>query len=181
MPFALINRSCSPVACIVLASSPEITTKSKGSASVPAPLLADKFSFKTTSCILGLNLISAWETEKVKAKKQRAPKRQFSNTYKLQILNALDACKTGEERAALLRKEGLYYARVSTWKKQFQNGKFVANKAQKSVLLTQQLAREVASLKKKLSQAEVIIDIQKKVSELLSINILNHDTNENSL
>ena len=114
----------------------------------------------------------------VKVKKQRAPKRKFSNAYKLQILNALDACKTGEERAALLRKEGLYYARISAWKKQFQNGKFVANKTPKSVLLTQQLAREVATLKQKLSQAEAIIDLQKKVSELLSINILEHDVSE---
>lgn len=128
--------------------------------------------------IKNLNLDAPNFDTQVKAKKQRAPKRKFSNAYKLQILNALDACKTGEDRAALLRKEGLYYARISTWKKQFQNGKFVVNKTPKSVLLTQQLTREVESLKKKLSQAEAIIDIQKKVSELLSINILNHDANE---
>jgi transposase len=116
----------------------------------------------------------------VKMKQQRAPKRKFSNTYKLQILNLLDACKTGEERSILLRKEGLYYARVSTWKKQFQNRKFVENKTQKSVLLTQQLSREVTSLKKKLSQAEAVIDLQKKVSELLLTNVLNYDGSEMS-
>ena len=114
----------------------------------------------------------------VKEKKQKAPKRKFSNAYKLQILNALDVCKNGDERAALLRKEGLYYARISMWKKQFQNGQFTSNKTQKSILLTQQLTREVASLKKKLSQAEAIIDLQKKVSELLSMSILDHDTSE---
>ena len=114
----------------------------------------------------------------VKMKKQRAPKRKFSNAYKLQILNALDACKNGNERVAFLRKEGLYYARVSVWKKQFQHGQLTSNKAPKSILLTQQLTREVASLKKKLSRAEAIIDLQKKVSELLSINILDHDMSE---
>lgn len=114
----------------------------------------------------------------VKAKKQRAAKRKFSNAYKFQILNALDACKNSGERAALLRKEGLYYARISAWKKQFQSGKLTLNKTPKSILLTQQLSREVASLKKKLSQAEAIIDLQKKVSELLSINILDHNPNE---
>lgn len=113
----------------------------------------------------------------VKAK-NRAPKRKFSHAYKLQILNALDACKNGNERAALLRKEGLYYARVSVWKKQIQHGQFSSNKTPKSILLTQQLTREVASLKKKLSQAEAIIDLQKKISELLSINILNQNTSE---
>lgn len=104
----------------------------------------------------------------VKVKKNKAPKRKFSNAYKLQILNTLDACKDGHERAALLRKEGLYYARVSAWKNQFQDGKFVSNKTPKSMLLTQKLTREVASLKKKLSQAEAIIEVQKKISKLLS-------------
>lgn len=111
----------------------------------------------------------------VKMKQQRAAKRKFSNSYKLHILNTLEACKTGSERAALLRKEGLYYARVSAWKKQL-----ISNKTPKSLLLTQQLTREVESLKKKLSKAEAIIDLQKKVSELLSISILDHDTNETS-
>jgi len=116
----------------------------------------------------------------VKMKQQRAPRRKFSHAYKLQILNALDACKNSNERVALLRKEGLYYARVSAWKKQLQHEQLISNKTPKSILLTQQLTREVASLKKKLSQAEAIIDLQKKVSELLSINILDHDKSEMS-
>ena len=98
----------------------------------------------------------------IKVKKQRAPKRKFSSAYKLQILNAVDACKDSADRGALLRKEGLYYARVSSWRKQLQDGKFVSNKTPKSILINQQLAREVSTLKKKLAQAEAIIDIQKK-------------------
>lgn len=128
--------------------------------------------------IKNLNLETLNLDTQVKAKKERAPKRKFSNAYKLQILNAIDACKKGDERAALLRKEGLYYARISQWKKQFQDGKTTSNKTPKSILLTQQLTREVASLKKKLSHAEAIIDLQKKVSELLSINVLDHDESE---
>lgn len=116
----------------------------------------------------------------VKMKHQRAPKRKFSNAYKLQILNALDGCKNSNDRVALLRKEGLYYARVSAWKKQFEDGKLTARKTPKSILLTQQLTREVTSLKKRLSQAEAIIDLQKKISELLSINILDHGMSEMS-
>ena len=125
-----------------------------------------------------LNLGTTSLDTQVKMTQQRAPKRKFSNAYKLQILNALDTCKNGNERVALLRKEGLYYARVSAWRKQFQHGQLASNKTSKSILLTQQLTRELTSLKKKLLQAEAIIDIQKKVSELLSINILDHDTNE---
>ena len=127
-----------------------------------------------------LNLGTTNLDTQVKMKQQRAPKRKFSNAYKLQILNALDACKNGNERVALLRKEGLYYARVSTWKKQFEHEQLASKKSPKSILLTQQLTREVTSLKKKLSQAEAIIDLQKKISELLSINILDHDMSETS-
>ncbi len=123
-----------------------------------------------------LNLDTPNLDTQVKMKQQRAPKRKFSNAYKLQIINALAACKNSNERVALLRKEGLYYARVSAWKKQLQHGP--SNKTPKSILLTQQLTREVTSLKKRLLQAEAIIDLQKKVSELLSINILDHDMSE---
>jgi hypothetical protein len=133
-----------------------------------------KFNFDT----LSFNTFTP-DTQ-VKMKQQRAPKRKFSQAYKLQMLNALDACKSADERAALLRREGLYYARVSAWKKQLSREQSTSNKTPKSILLTQQLTREVASLKKKLLQAEAIIDIQKKVSELLSINILDHDTSETS-
>ena len=56
--------------------------------------------------------------------------------------------KTVDERASLLRREGLYAARVSEWKAQRQNGMLTSNKTPKSVLVTQQLTREVESLKK---------------------------------
>jgi transposase len=133
-----------------------------------------KFNFDT------LSFDKPTPDTQVKMKQQRAPKRKFSQAYKLQMLSALDACKNGEERAALLRREGLYYARVSAWKKQLHHEQLISNKTPKSILVTQQLTREVASLKKKLAQAEAIIDLQKKVSELLSISILDHDTNEAS-
>lgn len=109
---------------------------------------------------------------------QRPPRRIFSTAYKLKILEAYDACDNALARGALLRKEGLYSSRISTWKKQLQNGKFGSRKTPKSILLNQQQAREIVSLKKKLAQAEAIIDIQKKVSQLLSMNVLDHAENE---
>lgn len=54
---------------------------------------------------------------------QRSPRRQFSTAYKLQILDAYDACDNALARGALLRKEGLYHARLSTWRKQRDEGK----------------------------------------------------------
>ena len=114
----------------------------------------------------------------VRVKQQRAPRRSFSKAYKLQILNAFDACQTASERGALLRKEGLYHARLATWRQQLVDGGIQSHKTPKSILMNQQLARENATLKKKLAQAEAIIDLQKKVSELLSQHVLKPETSE---
>lgn len=114
----------------------------------------------------------------VTEKKKRSTKRQFTKAYKLQILNDLDACETGDERASLLRREGLYAARISEWNAQRKNGLLSSNKTPKSALLTQQLKRENESLKKRLLQAEAVIDLQKKVSALLSIKSLDLEMNE---
>jgi len=112
---------------------------------------------------------------------QRAPRRQFSTTYKLKILEEYDACANTLARGALLRKEGLYHSRLSTWRKQRDIGNLSIKakvKTQKSVLRNQQLTRENVQLKKKLMQAEAIIDLQKKVSELLGTHILPAESNE---
>lgn len=98
-------------------------------------------------------------------------RRQFTGAYKLQIINAYDACTNGAERAALLRKEALYYARIADWKRQLgltssQNKSGITSKR------TDHLQREIEHLKKKLAQAEAIINLQKKVSELLGEHIL---------
>lgn len=112
---------------------------------------------------------------------QRAPRRKFSTTYKLKILEDYEACDNALARGALLRKEGLYHARLSTWRKQRDEGKFSATAKgaiPKSVATNQQLARENAQLKKKLAQAEAIIEIQKKVSDLFGTHILSNESNE---
>jgi hypothetical protein len=43
---------------------------------------------------------------------------------------------------------------------------------------TDHMAREIEQLKKKLAQAQAVIDLQKKVSELLGTHILSHDNSE---
>lgn len=106
----------------------------------------------------------------------RASRRQFTNAYKLQFLTSYDACANAMERGELLRREGLYYARVSSWRRQLGlngDGKKTPSKARR----TDHMAREIEQLKKKLEQAQAIIDLQKKVSELLGTHILPHDSN----
>ncbi|MBI5448501.1 MAG: hypothetical protein HY939_07260 [Gammaproteobacteria bacterium] len=70
-----------------------------------------------------------------------------------------------------MRREGLYYSCVSTWRKQLSmanNGSSGKSNTKRS----DHLLRENEQLKRKLAQAEAIIDLQKKVSELLGTHIL---------
>lgn len=114
----------------------------------------------------------------VKPKKHYSTRRSFDTAYKLRILAAFDACESTVERGALLRKEGLYHSRITAWKQQLGNSKLTSEKKKSKTLRTDHLVRENAQLKKKLAQAEAIIDLQKKVSELLGKHILPDEDTE---
>ncbi|QNR82659.1 hypothetical protein [Piscirickettsia salmonis] len=49
--------------------------------------------------------------------KQSSPRRSFKTAYKIRILAEYDACSNQLARGELLRKEGLYSSRISTWKR----------------------------------------------------------------
>lgn len=112
--------------------------------------------------------------------KQKRYRRKFNKADKLKMLEAYDACTTPSERGLLLRKEGLYYATISKWRIQMSDKKSnnINTKAYKMQLSHNKIMRENGALKKKLAQAEAIIDLQKKVSELLSGHILTPEMSE---
>lgn len=114
----------------------------------------------------------------VRPKKEYSPRRHYDNAYKARVLEIFASCKDGHERSAFLRKEGLYYSRVIAWKKEKADGKFKKDRQKKIQPRIDHLTQEVMQLKKKLAQAEAMIDLQKKVSELLGTHILPHDSNE---
>ncbi len=105
---------------------------------------------------------------------QRPKRRQFSPSYKLRILKEADQCHSSAERGALLRREGLYSSNLKTWRRQLERGELDGAKpgrkpktdAEKEVI---QLRRENERLKRKLEQAETIISVQKKLSQLLGL------------
>ena len=110
------------------------------------------------------------------------PKRRtFSAGYKLRILEEIDQCKGGEV-AAVLRREGLYYSNIEGWQRQraigtlsgLQPHKRGPRKKSIDPDYTRKLERENERLRKRLQQAEGIIDIQKKMAEILGT-----DKNEN--
>jgi len=114
----------------------------------------------------------------VKAKRSYSPRRSFDTAYKLRIIAAYDICKSALERGALLRREGLYHSRIASWKQELAKGKFCGKRKSDVTPRTDHLVRENQQLKKKLAQAEAIIDLQKKVSELLGTHILPHESSE---
>ncbi len=114
----------------------------------------------------------------VKASKPKIIRRKFSHSEKLKFVELYDACGDVLARNAFLRKEGLYAASIIKWRRKLCEKNSVNSKAYKLTLAHNQIMRENTALKKKLAQAEAIIDLQKKVSELLSTHVLNQNTSE---
>lgn len=109
-----------------------------------------------------------------------ATRRQFTAEYKRSILEQSDACRGDGAIGALLRREGLYSSLLSKWRQQRQRGeregltpKKRGRKPAANPLAEEnrRLQNENTRLKRKLHQAETIIDVQKKVSTLLGISL----------
>jgi transposase len=106
----------------------------------------------------------------------KAQRRRFTAEYKQRILQEADACTQYGEVGALLRREGLYSSHLSTWRRQRQQGELQGltpakrgRKADPLAAENARLQRETERLKAQLARAELIIDVQKKVSELLGL------------
>jgi transposase len=133
----------------------------------------------TTNAFTVTNQPGTGVNPQVKPTRHYTPRRSYDNAYKARVLAAIDACPNASERSAFLRSEGLYYARICAWKKEQSNGK-LKKKHDKNKPRIDHLTQENAQLKKKLTQAEAIIDLQKKVSELFGLHIQQHDQNESN-
>lgn len=107
------------------------------------------------------------------------PRRKFTAAYKLRILQEADRCIQPGQLGALLRREGLYSSNLATWRDQREKGILKSLNPQKrgrkgkpinpSAGRIAQLEKENVRLKKQLRKAEIIIDTQKKISEILGI------------
>jgi transposase-like protein len=106
----------------------------------------------------------------------RAKRRQFSAKYKVRILNEADQCSQRGEIGALLRREGLYSSHLTTWRSQRDRGKLAGltpkkrgRKPDPQTAKLARLQRENKRLKARLEQAETIIEVQKKLSQMLGL------------
>ena len=120
---------------------------------------------------------------------EKPKRRSFTAEYKLRILQEADACTGSGEVGALLRREGLYSSHLTEWRRLFAQGGEDALKARrrgrkpaKSDPLADrvaQLEREKKALEAKLGQAQKIIEVQKKISQILESPLDTPETDEN--
>ena len=117
----------------------------------------------------------------------RPLRRRFSAEYKRSILDRADAAQDSGEVGALLRREGLYSSHLITWKRQRAQGEIDALTPKKRgpKATISPLTKEIRTLRaanarltKKLKQAELIIEVQKKGAALLGNPIPNIQIDE---
>ena len=106
----------------------------------------------------------------------KAKRRTFPPEYKLRILDEATQCRKSGERGALLRREGLYSSHLTHWRRELREGALAGLKPKKRgpksdplAAENAQLKREIARLQSKLERAETIIEVQKKLSQLLGL------------
>ncbi len=109
---------------------------------------------------------------------ERAKRRRFTTEYKLRILREADACKGDGDVGALLRREGLYSSQLAAWRRQREETAKAGLKARKRGPKPKtedprvaKMEREIVQLRRRLEEAEAIIDVQKKLSKLLGISL----------
>jgi transposase len=98
--------------------------------------------------------------------------RRYTAEDKLRILTAYESASTSLERAALLRREGVYSSHISMWRKardgaKASGGKKPGRPRDPQAAELARLRNETARLQKELNKAHQIIDVQGKVSALL--------------
>lgn len=107
----------------------------------------------------------------------KAQRRKFTADYKLGIVGEADRATDPGAIGALLRREGLYSSHLVEWRRLREAGALGALSKKRGRKPTRdplaeengKLKAELARVNKKLQQAEIIIDVQKKVSALLGI------------
>jgi transposase len=116
---------------------------------------------------------------------EKPARRRFTAEYKLRILAEVDRCTELGQIGEVLRREGLYSSHLNNWRRQRDEGvlaglkpKRRGRKAKRKNPLADEnakLQRKNRRLEEKLRQAELVIDVQKKVSEMLNIPLKNLD------
>ena len=111
----------------------------------------------------------------------KAERRRFTADYKQKILREADNCRQSGEIGALLRREGLYWSNLTYWRRQRESGEQAGltakrrgpQRREKNPLAerVRELERDNVRLKRRAQRAEGLVELQKKVSEVLGIEL----------
>ncbi len=108
---------------------------------------------------------------------ERPRRRRFTAEYKLRVLGLADACTVAGEIGALMRREGIYSSHLTEWRKARRAGLLSAlgpkkrgpapmRRDERDAKIAQ-LESENERLNLRAERAEALIELQKKVAELL--------------
>lgn len=108
--------------------------------------------------------------------------KRYTATYKLKLIEQADACKLPGQLASLLRKEGVYFSTLQDFKKQKARGALepgqTAVKTSKQQTADSQTLKNLADsekenrrLKRELEKTKALLDLQKKVFELMGLSL----------
>jgi len=111
----------------------------------------------------------------------KARRRQFTAEFKRKVLAEADACTKAGEIGALLRREGLYSSHLVEWRRARESGALAGLEPRKRGPAAKvphplerkvvELERDNARLQRRAERAEGLVALQKKVSELLGIQL----------
>ena len=112
-------------------------------------------------------------------------RRRYTAEYKHRILREADTCTRPGELGAFLRREGLYSSNLTVWRKQRERREIEGlsqkkrgpSSKEKNPLAAKvaTLERENRRLKARAERAEGLVELQKKVSEILGIELKHNE------
>ncbi len=118
---------------------------------------------------------------------EKPVRRRFTAEYKLRTLQEADRLAESGQRGAMLRREGLYSSHLTAWRKQRSEGTLAGLEPKRRgrktspdaplIAENERLQRDNQRLTARLRQAETIIEVQKKLSEILGIPLPPPDSN----
>jgi transposase len=111
----------------------------------------------------------------------KAQRRRFTAEYKRGVLQEAEACSKPGELGALLRREGLYSSHLSAWRAARSRGELAGLRPRKRGPKGQppdprdkriaELERELKRSQARAERAEGLVEVQKKLSQLLGIEL----------
>jgi transposase-like protein len=115
----------------------------------------------------------------------KAERRRFTAEYKRRVLKEADGCEKPGELGALLRREGLYSSLLTAWRAARDRGELAGLAPRKRGPKAKardgrdkriaELERENRRLQRRAERAEALVEVQKKLSLLLGIDLPESD------